>query len=581
MRFNTYVNGSYGFNGINAAGGLLPLPLKLMVAPTDPMEAVNRGYVDTAAGSFSGGGVTGVFAAARLPSYTGSDINSAGGGVFNLTATGVTAGSYGKVTVDVKGRVVGGGTLMSSDIPSLSWGKLVDRPTTLSGYGITDVVSLSGATMTGPLSLNNAPIASGELANKAYVDARVGVSGGSAFVTGDIISRSSPTTPAGYLRCNGGEVSKTTYAGLFAVLGDNHIYTEVPGIQVGSGQPWRQQYDINKSQNGDIIGWTSTTPLPDIIGHGQVLVTKNMVYLYGGIFSQTSAKMAPIDSNGVIGAWVSAPSIPSGQGAYYSQIVVVRNKAYHIGSHSGSSNLNAYVSNIDSNGLLSGWTAVPVPAYFQSHNCVVTSTRLYVLDTNANDVYADINQDGTLGAWISIPVAAGFISNAQMVVVKNRVYRIGGFNGTNSVSNVYMATISSTGIIGGFVEVTPLPEVCGNSHSFCTRNRVYILSGSNFSKVYSAAINVDGTLGTWQLNTSLPATINGSHLVITSSRIYLLGGYVNGSRSSSVYYASITGGLNDYSDVYGNVFPATDSANFRIPDTTLDDLVGSYSYIKT
>lgn len=57
-----------------------------------------------------------------------------------LTSTGVTAGTYMKVTVDSKGRVSGGtNTLSVNDIPNLSWTKITSgKPTTLSGYGITD-----------------------------------------------------------------------------------------------------------------------------------------------------------------------------------------------------------------------------------------------------------------------------------------------------------------------------------------------------------------------------------------------------------------------------------------------------------
>lgn len=57
-----------------------------------------------------------------------------------LTPTGVTPGSYAKVTVDGKGRVTAGTTLTADDIPSLDWSKITSgKPTSLSGYGITNV----------------------------------------------------------------------------------------------------------------------------------------------------------------------------------------------------------------------------------------------------------------------------------------------------------------------------------------------------------------------------------------------------------------------------------------------------------
>jgi phage-related tail fiber protein len=82
--------------------------------------------------------------------------------VLTLKSVG-TAGTYTKVTTDAQGRVSSGTTLSATDIPSLSadkitsgtfdaaripnlsWNKITsDKPTTLSGYGITDAVKNNG-----------------------------------------------------------------------------------------------------------------------------------------------------------------------------------------------------------------------------------------------------------------------------------------------------------------------------------------------------------------------------------------------------------------------------------------------------
>ncbi|QXJ39600.1 hypothetical protein BV455_02966 [Parageobacillus caldoxylosilyticus] len=62
-----------------------------------------------------------------------------------LANSGVTPGTYPKVTVDAKGRVTDGQSLSPSDIPNLDWSKITSgKPTTLSGYGITDGVQNAG-----------------------------------------------------------------------------------------------------------------------------------------------------------------------------------------------------------------------------------------------------------------------------------------------------------------------------------------------------------------------------------------------------------------------------------------------------
>lgn len=63
---------------------------------------------------------------------------SISGEVLNLKS-GFPSGTYTKVQTDSYGRVVSGNTLSASDIPNLSWSKITTgKPTTISGYGITD-----------------------------------------------------------------------------------------------------------------------------------------------------------------------------------------------------------------------------------------------------------------------------------------------------------------------------------------------------------------------------------------------------------------------------------------------------------
>ena len=91
-----------------------------------------------------------------------------------LSATGVVAGTYPKVTVDAKGRVTAGAKLAASDIPNLDWSKITTgKPTTVDGYKITDALKKTGDTMTGALTLAADPTQAMHAATKAYVDSVV------------------------------------------------------------------------------------------------------------------------------------------------------------------------------------------------------------------------------------------------------------------------------------------------------------------------------------------------------------------------------------------------------------------------
>ena len=76
----------------------------------------------------------------------------AGDPTVELKDSGVSAGSFTKVTVDAKGIVTAG-----------------ENPTTLDGYGITDAVKKSGDTMTGYLKVLD-PVAEDDAVNKRYAD---------------------------------------------------------------------------------------------------------------------------------------------------------------------------------------------------------------------------------------------------------------------------------------------------------------------------------------------------------------------------------------------------------------------------
>ena len=133
------------------------------------------------------------------------------------------------------------------------------------------------------MTLAGAPVGGSDAATKQYVDG-AGTSGG-GLVAGDIINRLLPATPSGYLKCNGAVLSKTTYSALYAVIGDTYNFSQAPG----NGKPWRQQYAFNTQQSTDITGWTTGTSLPATVYYSQAIVTKNRVYLLGGVVNGTNS----------------------------------------------------------------------------------------------------------------------------------------------------------------------------------------------------------------------------------------------------------------------------------------------------
>lgn len=220
MRANVYTNGGYGIGGLTSNGGTISGELILVGDPVQPNEAVTKQYLENKANNLSAVNfTTGVLPVGVLPAMTGDATSSPGSNILNLVNSGVASGSYTKVGVDTKGRVISGTGLLESDIPSFSWNKITSgKPTTITGYGITDAVRLSGGVMTGQLNLAGDPLQNLGAVSKGYVD-NVFANVGGGLGVGDIIERPTSVTPVGFLKCNGGELSQVTYSALYAVIG--------------------------------------------------------------------------------------------------------------------------------------------------------------------------------------------------------------------------------------------------------------------------------------------------------------------------------------------------------------------------
>lgn len=562
MRLNMTQQGGLADEFMSGGGSVIN-PLFLAADPAVPLGASTKQYVDNSAASLNANNlITGTIGAARFPAMNGDLTSSAGSTTLTLSNTGVTPGAYPKVSIDNKGRVLNGLNLVESDLPTMSWNKITsDKPTTIDGYGITNAIKSTGGTMVGVVSVNGTPTQSTQLVNKSYLDTVVG--GTTGIAVGDIISKIDPSTPVGFLKCNGAELVKTSYQDLYNAIGDRYTTLTKPG----NGKPWQNQYDINTENLGDLMSGRSAGTLPGTLGGAAVFVTKNRIYVYGGYNGSTYLGIgytAAINNDGTLGPWSAAATLPS---VYcYSTAVVTKNKVYLIGGYlNGSTATNAiFVADINADGTIGTWGNGPnLPATVSYSHAFINVNKLYVVGgyngSPLNSLYsAEIKDDGSLTNWsteTNLPIT---VYQSTLLVIKNKVYLIGGYQNSAASNVIYSAVLNSDGSIGTWTIDSYLPITFVLHQGIVTRNVIYIFggyqNGAVSANIYKAEIRQDGSIGGWQLQTwTLSAPVSYTNVAIVKSKVYILGGYNGSAWNGNCYVSDITGGLNDYSSFYSNV----------------------------
>lgn len=284
------------------------------------------------------------------------------------------------------------------------------------------------------------------------------------------------------------------------------------------GGPTLLPAEASDGPNVEISGWASATLLPESLASRNALAVGDYVYLFGGRDAQDNSRdtiyRAPIQLNGTLGTWEPAGAMP--RPLYLHATVVSENFIYIIG----------------------GWN---------------TTEPLDTLKPNNAVWRGEILADGRIGNWVlesNYPIQ---ITLHQAVVVNQRIFVLGGYDGLRSrpIDNVYYADINpNTGQLSGWQPSTVnLPEVIRRAAAV-TRNvggtdYIYLTGGSGtdtksaFDSVYYSAVNRDGTLAGWQPGPDLPSARTYHAAVIHDGRLLILGGRNDDGEHRTVFAATI------------------------------------------
>ena len=151
----------------------------------------------------------------------------------------------------------------------------------------------------------------------------------------------------------------------------------------------------------------------------------------------------------------------------------------------------------------------------------------------------------SLGGWTSTTAyGGGALDRSSCAYYAGYIYCVGGYDGSNAVSTVEYAPVSTSGVgswtsttayKGGTVQDESCAAYAG--YIYCVGG---IVAGSNSSAVYYAPVSSSG-VGTWTSTTAYaPGSVTGTSCFISSGDLFCVGGVVGTSLSSTVEYAPVS-----------------------------------------
>ncbi|MFA6030889.1 MAG: IPT/TIG domain-containing protein [Elusimicrobiota bacterium] len=371
---------------------------------------------------------------------------------------------------------------------------------------------------------------------------------------GSFVSTRTPAMMAGYSDEGSGLVQQS----IQLLLDGATVAAQVSLVGAGSG--------------GTPGPWTPTTTMPGSHAQPAYATLDGHLYIAGGIDENwalsNKIRFAPIMPGGGLGAWQRGPDIPfSVTGA---RMVATAHRLFLLGGNPGGGMLSqVYYSDIDSQGMPTGWHDLPsMPfaggvGYF---GAAAAGGYIYVMGghdascTVHNAVYYTKVCDAGLcnpkgsgsNVWElteALPLGITFFSNAASDDGLY-VYVPGGATGCGGGlrSDVWYSAPGTDGALGEWTATTPLPHALSNHLVLTSGEYLYAMGGnegaSYFDTVFYAKMDATNhSLGAWETAANaLPGRMNGIGGGAWDGRLYIAGGAVDGYVSGNAYFSELPTG---------------------------------------
>lgn len=266
-----------------------------------------------------------------------------------------------------------------------------------------------------------------------------------------------------------------------------------------------------------------------------------------------------------------------------------------------------YTTTVNSDGLISSplTSAGTIPTAISDFSVVTTCNKVFLFggktfpSANTTNIYsAEINSDGSLSTFITEQITLPKdLHGHESVLVGSYLYIIGGysFNDGSTSNAVYRCKMSKLGELTDFTLYGYLPVGLTKFEVVTTYNKMYIIGGNNGTSatrdILVIPIQANGNLGTSvdtvtnningidTLSNILPYAVYGHKCFVSSSKLYVIGGVTGGININTIVSSPFNGGRDDYLNFTFNTTPIKVS----LPDFSNTDFatMGYNLYIKT
>jgi hypothetical protein len=287
-----------------------------------------------------------------------------------------------------------------------------------------------------------------------------------------------------------------------------------------------EYFQIYNATNSATRTQTTTTALTSGVTGASATVNDGYLYIVGGCgtYSGTNcgstatstSQYAAINPDGSLPAtFASGPALPQGRG--FGCLVAQGDSLYYMGGfNNGPPQNNVYV-NVLTAGVPAGtWgTGTVLLNSIGGISCATYNNRIYVTGgqttNSANSVtatsyYTTTSPNG--GTTISWGTLGNSFATARSyhatVAVAGYLYVLGGYDGSNTLSDVQFAQINtSTGDVGTWAYTNDLPYKMRAASAFAANGYIYVVGGSTgastgcLNTTYVANVASSGNLGYW------------------------------------------------------------------------------------